>query len=157
MQLALRTNAPDHATALQRASCAVIRARLVSSYCHGGIVVDGVLTHSTSADGLHHLMPGEWTPERWDLIDVGSDRDDAVRTAYVELAGAQYDWLSLLAFVGPRVRDSERLYCFEWCWLAMTGQVPTFRVTPEMLLRQAIQLRGHKWQQNHLPVQQQAA
>lgn len=133
MQLALRRDAPTNATLMQRIACWVIRARLVSQYCHGGVVIDGWLYHATSARGLHALKPGEWTPERWELIDIDADKEVAWRM-WLRYGGAQYDWLSLLAFVGLRVRDSRRMYCFEWCWLAMTGQVPTWRITPEMLL-----------------------
>ena len=44
-------------------------------------------------------------------------------------------WLALLlAFVLPwRVSDRKRLYCFEWCALAMGLQVAG-RITPELLL-----------------------
>jgi hypothetical protein len=133
MLLALRKGPPTDATGWQRFVCAVIKARLASDYCHGGIVIDGALYHATSARGLHRLGAGEWTPKNWDLIDVGGD-DEAALSIFRQHEGAPYDWLSLLAFVGLRVRDSERMYCFEWCWLAITGEQPRARVTPETLL-----------------------
>jgi hypothetical protein len=108
----------------------------VSQYSHAGIVVNGRLLHATSGKGLHAVEPRDWSPERWDLIDFGGD-DAAVEATFRQYEGAHYDWFSLLAFVGLRVRDSRRMYCFEWCWLAMTGLVPTKRITPEMLLRAA--------------------
>lgn len=134
MLLALRKGPPENATIWQRFACWVTKVRLVSQFSHGGIVIDGVLYHATATCGLHALRPGEWHPERWDLIEVGNARDDAARDAFLRLAGAEYDWLSLLAFVGLRVRDSSRMYCYEWCWIALTGEVPRERVTPEMLL-----------------------
>ena len=133
MQLALRKTPPNNATLWQRFACWVISARLVSQYCHGGIVINGWLYHATSAKGLHVLKPGEWTPENWDLIDVGADHETAWRM-WLRYAGARYDWFSLLAFVGLRASDSRRMYCFEWCWLAMTGDNPRIRITPETLL-----------------------
>lgn len=137
MLLALRRDAPAGAAWPQRFFCWLIRARLVSQYCHGGIVIDGCLYHATSANGLHCLKPGEWAPENWDLIGVGADRETAWRM-WLRYGGAKYDWFSLLAFVGLRTRDSERMYCFEWCWMAITGENPGFRVTPEMLLAKGI-------------------
>ena len=132
MLLALRKDAPAGASLLQRFFCWVIKARLVSQYCHGGIVIDGVLYHSTSTLGLHKLDAVAWTPKSWDLIDIGGD-DAVALSIFTRHEGAAYDWFSLLAFVGLRARDRDRMYCFEWCWLAQTGELPTFRVTPEML------------------------
>lgn len=135
MKLALRKTAPTNATWAQRLACWAIKARLVSQYCHGGIVINGELFHATAAHGLHSLPAGQWSPDNWDLIELGdADWHTSVLRLFAHYQGVRYDWLSLLAFVGLRVRDSSRMYCFEWCWLAMTGQVATERVTPEMLL-----------------------
>jgi hypothetical protein len=93
------------------------------------------------------MQPGEWNPDKWDLIDYGGD--DARAIAEFEAACTPpegwwhkfwwkitkgYDVFSLLAFVGPGVRVSWLHYCFELCYRMMTGQPPAFRVTPEMLL-----------------------
>lgn len=135
MKLALRKTAPTNATWLQRLACWAIKARLVSQYCHGGIVINGELFHATAAHGLHSLPAGQWSPDNWDLIELGDAHwHHSALKLFAHYQGARYDWVSLLAFVGLRVRDHDRMYCFEWCWLAMTGQVATERVTPEMLL-----------------------
>lgn len=133
MILALRKTSPTNATLWQRIACWIIKARLVSAYCHGGIVINGYLIHSTSDLGLHAVRPDQWTPAHWDLFEVDCDDNRAMRN-YEALAGAPYDWFSLLAFVGLKARDAKRFYCFEWCYLAMTGESPTVRVTPEMML-----------------------
>ncbi len=133
MLLALRKYPPAGATLWQRFACWVIKARLVSQYCHGGVVVNERLLHTTATGGLHCVSPGNWSPENWDLFDVGGDDGEAAEQ-FIRYEGVDYDWFSLLAFVGPRVRDSHRFYCFEWCWLAMTGEHPKNLVTPEMLL-----------------------
>ena len=134
MLLALRRLPPANATRVQRLSCATIQARLVSAYSHGGIVIAGALYHATAARGLHRLSAYEWSPEHWDLIDVGGSDTQAL-ALFDRYQGAAYDWLSLLAFVGIRgARDGAKMYCFEWCYLAMTGQLNTDRVTPETLL-----------------------
>ena len=137
MKLALRPTAPVNAHVWQRLACWAIRTRLVSRYCHGGIVIDGRLFHTNATSNLHVLEPHEWEPSRWDLVEVGGDDQQALRR-FALYKGALYDWLSLLAFVGLRVSDTNRLYCFEWCWLAITGKVPDFRVTPELLLLHSV-------------------
>ncbi len=134
MKLALRKDAPRDATLWQRFACWLIKARLASQYCHGGVVIDGRMYHATSARGLHCLEAQEWTPEHWVLIDLGDDQETKALELFEQHKGAPYDWFSLLAFVGLPVRDGERFYCFEWRWLAMTGEKPKFRVTPEMLI-----------------------
>ena len=134
MQLALRMDAPTNATLPQLISCFAIKARLVSHYCHGGIVIDGRLYHATSARGLHVLDANKWSPTKWVLVDIGTERDTQALELFQRFEGADYDWFSLLAFVGLPIRDQNRFYCFEWCWLAMTGEHPTARVTPEQLL-----------------------
>lgn len=141
MLLALRKSPPTGASLWQRFTCWVIRTRLVSQWSHGGIVIDGVLYHSTSSRGLHAVGPGAWTPAHWDLIEVQADHQTAEQM-FLHYAGARYDWASLLAFVGLRVRDSKRFYCFEWCWMAITGEVPKTRITPERLLHE--QIRKHR-------------
>lgn len=113
------------------------RARLLTRYPHSGIVQDGMLMHSILSKGVHREP---FDPAGWLLIPITPAIDPA--TAFELLEGTPYDWFSLLAFVLPwRVRNSDRLYCYEWCWLAMTGTVHPGRVTPEMLLALAHRLK----------------
>jgi len=150
MKIALRRDAAKDATAIQRLFCTLIKVRLVSQFCHGGIVIDGALYHITGSHGAQVLQPGNWTPESWLLFEVGGDDGKAIelfndlreaplglfqRAIYKLTKG--YDWFSLLAFVGPMVRVSWLQYCFELCWLMSRGSSPTFRVTPEMLIMEA--------------------
>lgn len=147
MLLALRRDAPVGASWSQRFFCWLIRARLASQWCHGGIVIDGVLYHSTCARGPHALSPGQWTSAHWDLIDIGGDDAQARRefeAACTPPTGwwrrlwwritKGYDSFSLFAFVGLAVRVSWLHYCFELCYRMRTGVKPGVRVTPEMLL-----------------------
>jgi hypothetical protein len=133
MKLALRRDAPSGANWMQRFFCWVIRARLVSMYCHGGIVIAGRLYHSTASKGLHCLPPNDWNPEKWDIFEVGGD-DTKALDLFAQYMGAKYDWLGLLTFVGTKSQDSAKMYCFEWCYYAMTGKKPFERITPELLL-----------------------
>lgn len=129
MQLALRRT--NSATLFGKLFNICTRWRLHTDYPHSGIVIDGMLYHTTFSDGLHESM---FNPEGWELFDV--DGSDAyARSVFNARKGAKYDAISLLAFILPwRVRDSRRLYCYEWCWLVMTGENPKTRITPERLL-----------------------
>jgi len=122
-------NAPGMAGLFSMAT----RARLVTNWPHAGMVVDGVLMHATLANGLH--ATAFTGGSGWDLIELPEQITPQVLDVFARHAGAQYDAVSLLAFLLPwRVSDSRRMYCYEWCWLAMSGQNPHWRVTPEQLL-----------------------
>lgn len=140
MMLALRTQPATDATLLDKLAHWLIKARLVTRYPHAGIVIKDKLYHATAKRGLHVT---EFHPERWELIDIPGDDMDALRL-FAEWEGAQYDWFSLLAFVGFRARDSSRMYCYEWCYLVMTGKHPSKRVTPETLLALATKEQGNR-------------
>ena len=130
--VAFRRTAPAGASWWQRALCALVRWRLVSQWCHAGVICDGVLHHVTVTDGL--TSTDDWTPARWELFALPDSCRYVLQTALQAHAGAKYDWFSLLAFVLPwRVSDHKRLYCFEWCALVM-GLPVAGRITPELLL-----------------------
>jgi hypothetical protein len=74
----------------------------------------------------------------WLLIELGSERDLAVLALFEKLKGTGYDWFSLLAFTIVHASDSEKLYCYEWCIWAMTGNNPGQRITVERLLIEAL-------------------
>jgi hypothetical protein len=106
-------------------------ARLVTRYPHAGIVIDGKLMHTNLSNGLHSER---FLPEGWDLFEV-ADADGLTLLRFRDFEGTPYDVFGLLAFVLPwNVSDSSRMYCYEWCWLAITGVNPRRRVTPEDLL-----------------------
>ena len=130
--IAFRRTAPIGAAWWQRALCALVRWRLVSQWCHAGVVCDGVLHHVTIQDGL--TSTDDWTPSRWDLIPIPETCRPALQAALHQHAGAKYDWFSLLAFILPgRWSDSKRLYCFELPALVL-GISTRQRVTPEKIL-----------------------
>ena len=130
--VAFRRTAPAGAAWWQRALCALVRWRLVSQWCHAGVICDGVLHHVTATDGL--TSTDDWTPARWELFSLPDSARAVLQAALQAHAGARYDWFSLLAFLLPwRVSDRKRLYCFEWCALVM-GLPVAGRITPELLL-----------------------
>lgn len=132
LYLALRRDAASNATWWQRALCALVRWRLASDYCHAGIVCDGVLHHVTTTDGL--TSTDDWTPARWDLIELPGSARDVLQSALQAHAGAKYDWFSLIAFLLPgRWSDHRKLYCFELPAIVL-GISTRQRVTPERIL-----------------------
>lgn len=138
MMLALRADHAQGANAAERAFAALTRWRLASQWCHGGIVIGERLYHANARCGLHE---SDYTPERWTLIDLGPGLDAWALQLFSEMQGARYDFAGVLGFGLPCVQGSDdRLYCFEWCALAMG--VPAARwMTPERLL--AHLLRRH--------------
>jgi len=141
VKLALRPTAASDATLPARIAATAIKVRLVSQYCHGGIVIGNTLWHATAQ---HGVICTDFTSEHWDLIELGDALDADALARVLPLLGAGYDWFSLLAFVIPAdATDAQRWYCFELCWYLLTGENPNFRVTPEMLLKKSIELRGN--------------
>jgi hypothetical protein len=128
--LAFRRTPPSNPTLFQSVASFVTKARLVSQYCHGGVIVNNELLHVNTKHGLHKE---DWTPENWDLFEVKADKQK-ILDLYERYKGTPYDWFSLIAFVGFSASDSDKLYCFEWMYLALTGMNPNFRVTPETLM-----------------------
>ena len=130
--VAFRRTAAVGAPWWQRALCALVRWRLVSQWCHAGIVCDGILHHVTTTDGL--TSTDDWTPARWELFALPDSCRNVLQTALQAHAGARYDWFSLLAFLLPgRWSDRRRLYCFELPAIVL-GMDTRQRVTPERIL-----------------------
>lgn len=136
MLLVFRHEIRPEAKPLDKAGAAIIKARLVSDFYHGGVVVDNVLMHSTLGKGLH-CVP--FRPDGWYILDVGNSQDLHALDGFVRFENAGYDLFSLTAFVVPwRMSDARRWYCFEWQWYCLTGEIPTFRVTPEKLFQKVL-------------------
>ena len=130
--VAFRRTAAVGAPWWQRALCALVRWRLVSQWCHAGVICDGVLHHVTTTDGL--TSTDDWTPSRWELFALPDSSRDVLQSALQAHAGAKYDWFSLIAFLLPgRWSDHRKLYCFELPALVL-GISTRQRVTPERIL-----------------------
>ena len=138
MQLALKKSPASDATGRDKALSWLIKARLASDYCHGGIVIGGDLYHAQPANGLCCIKAGDWSPGKWDFFDVPGAHDNQALASFRSFESTPYDWVSLLSFVGVPARHQNRFYCFEWCYLAITGRLPDDRVTPERLLAKVL-------------------
>lgn len=127
--LALKHKLP---TGLSQLFSRVIRARLDSTYYHGGIVIDGILYESTFRKGVSSQP---FVQDGWDLYHVTNLNSSDVLQRFTSVLHRPYDWFSLLAFVVPwRASVAQWFYCFELCWYLMYGTSPNHRVTPENLL-----------------------
>ena len=130
MKLALRST-PATPTRWLRFCAWVTRARLCSQWCHGAIVIGETLYQSNTAHGLHGTT--DWTPAHWTLIDLGPERDKRALAIFEAREGAPYDWLGVLGFALPVRGERGKLYCFEWCALALGAPRARWQ-TPERLL-----------------------
>lgn len=108
-----------------------IKFRIVSEYSHAGMY-DGVYLYDiTATDNMKkHVLEDK---ENWDFF-VAPVTYDELEVRYLKYMKYKYDWFSLLAFLGLKARDSDRLYCFEWCYIVLTGNNPSVKITPEKLL-----------------------
>lgn len=147
--LALRkTDAPGF---MPRLFSRLTRGRLLTKYPHAGIVVHKDLYHITASRGMH--MVYGFNSDGWDLFHVDVDATAVVKRYALNIK-AKYDWVSLLAFVLPwRVSVRSWLYCYEWCYLAITGELPGKRVTPEDLLTFSKGAYGYKITEQDKPIQ----
>jgi hypothetical protein len=115
------------------------RARLLTKYPHGGVVVDGTLYQATARDGVHSVP---FDPAGWDLFETSADKL-TILDRFSLVNGAKYDWLSLLTFVSAiRIIVRGRWYCYELCHYLLTGQQSARRVTPENLLAGVLHEKG---------------
>lgn len=131
MKLALRRTAASDAKWFQRFFAWLTKVRLVSVYCHGGIVIGDTLYQANAKHGLH---TSEYNPDHWDLFELGSERVIQTLNLFRFLKGSKYDYLGVLGFGIPGIRGNNRkLYCFEWCAMAM-GIPHENWMTPEKLL-----------------------
>ena len=134
MYLALKKTSPKSATKLQKFISNAIKWRLCSNYSHGGIVIGDTLYHSSYMNkGLYSEKFDMSNSPGWDFFYLGNEKDEEVIKLYNKLKGTPYDLLGLLTFIVPFQADYEKLYCFEWCGLALGLNITT-RVTPEDLL-----------------------
>jgi len=140
MKLALRYELPKDAATKSVIGGALIEGRLVTKYAHGGIVIGADLYHSNATHGVHREANADLSG--WLLIDLGDELDARALALFEQVKGLDYDWFSLGAFVVIPIRDSQRWYCFELCFLLMTGHIPLERVTGEALLVLALQRAG---------------
>jgi hypothetical protein len=135
--LALRSGAPDGANWLQREFSRLTQKRLVSDYCHGGVVVAdqnglGLLLQSNLSHGVHCVQPDGWQPEKWTLIET--DRDPArVLELFSYVEGEAYDVGELAAYIGIYLGAKQKYLCFELADLLLETNIAG-RKTPERLI-----------------------
>jgi len=145
MKIAFKKTAASDAGLLAKFGTWYTKVRLVTEYPHGGVVIGDTLYHSNAANGLHKTS---FTETKWDLFDVGTDGEAAFLEWFGQNEGKlKYGWLKLLGFttlvwaldllrkvpiIGKHI--AKTIYCYEVTWVALTGKLPSGRVTPEFTL-----------------------
>lgn len=125
--LALRKSAPQGV--IKKLITYLIKWRLHTKYPHAGIVEDGILYEMTT----HGLVSSKSLLGDWDLFPVVCQQ--SAKATYDKLLGIEYDYFSEIGFVLPiKVRDSKRIYCYEFCYQVITGNQANDKITPEILL-----------------------
>lgn len=133
MKLAFRkTNAPGFFPGLFNA---YTKWSLKTGYSHGGVVIGDQIWHTTK----HGVMPETFElTEAWDLFETCvSDKIALERCTKVH--GMRYDPASLLGFKLPiQISDSRGLYCFEFQWLALTGEHSRNLISPDTVMAEVL-------------------
>ena len=119
--------------------------RLLTQFPHAGVMIKndyfphGDIFHTTISRGVHPIIVEKFDNKNWLFVRVNVDFHE-VMNRYYRVLGAPYDWFSLLAFALPfRFTKASWFYCYELAWFLLKGEIPTFRVTPEMLLKFALE------------------
>lgn len=108
---------------------------LKTDYPHGGVIIDGILWHTTPKG----LQPEVFNNHNdFDVFDtLVSDKIALNRIS--EYKGIRYDGIGLIGFKLPwRFSDSKALYCFEVLWLALTGENPNKPISPDTVMAELL-------------------
>ena len=96
----------------------------------------GRVFHANLSDGVH-IWKRILKDHFFDFIKLRVQEDlyIDIQERFSRVQGAKYDLFSLLAFVGLRVRDSKRFYCYELTYFLLTGELAKRRISVEDLLQ----------------------
>jgi hypothetical protein len=105
-----------------------------SPYSHIELVFsDGLAGSASFADGGVRLKQIEFSPERWDFIELPAHLEPAARAWFEQHSGAGYDLLGNLQFILALFGNSrERWFCSEACAAAL-GLPEPWRYDPGTL------------------------
>jgi uncharacterized protein YycO len=111
--------------------------RTLSKYSHAELVIDGKCWSSSERDNgvrgkVINLDSGHWDvyPVAWQFDDP-----DKALTWFLDHDGAHYDWLGILRFVLPFVKQKDNEYFCSEAIAAALGVTDTYKLTPKDLLR----------------------
>jgi hypothetical protein len=111
--------------------------RTLSKYSHCELVIDGVCWSSSARDGGVRAKEIDLTTGHWDVFYVADDLNDkaAALAWFLEHEGDRYDWLGIVRFVLPFVKQSPgKQFCSEAVDAALGGQ-NSYKVSPKDLLK----------------------
>lgn len=109
----------------------VVRTWTASPYSHVELIFsDGIAGSASFADGGVRLKRIEFSPERWDFIELPAHLEAAARTWFEAHVGAGYDLLGNLQFIlAPFGQVERRWFCSEACAAAL-GMPEAWRYDP---------------------------
>lgn len=65
---------------------------------------------------------GEFKPENWDLIPLTHIDSQQIENFYQKTKGEKYDFLGAVGGIFHILEKTNRWYCSEWCYQAITGE-----------------------------------
>lgn len=112
----------------------VVRSWCLSPYSHVELIFsDGMAGSASFADGGVRLKRIEFSPERWDFIELPAHLEPAARAWFELHKDAKYDLLGNLQFIlAPFGQAERRWFCSEACAAAL-GFPDPWRYDPPTL------------------------
>lgn len=95
----------------------VIKLRTWSKYSHAELVIDGWAYSSSVRDRGVRRKQIEFSPERWDIIEIDPKRVnlDYALAFFLRYEGSKYDWWNIVRYALPFVPQKENQFvCFEF-------------------------------------------
>jgi len=77
---------------------------------------DGTAFSSSWRDGGTRFKKINIIPERWDMVDIETDKEEEIKTWCETQLGKEYDWRGVFSIVIPFIlQDGNKWYCSEIC------------------------------------------
>lgn len=115
----------------------LICIRTLSKYSHAELVIDGKCWSSSEKDGGVRGKIIDLDSGHWDVYPVEWKSDDPVKALawFLDHDGDHYDWMGVLRFVLPFVKQKTNEYFCSEAIAAALGAVNTDKLAPKDLLR----------------------
>lgn len=116
IQLAFYKGPPDSTDLVHVTTHNLIKLRTWSKYSHAELVINGWSFSSSVRDRGVRRKKISFNPNRWDVIEIDPSRVnlDYAFSFFARYEGAGYDWLNILRYVLPFVKQKEgKFVCFE--------------------------------------------
>jgi hypothetical protein len=108
----------------------------LSNYSHAELVIDGVCWSSSARDKGVRDTRINLNSGHWDVFDVvlGCDEAQALKW-FQEHKGLKYDWLGIIRFVLPFVKQKDNQWFCSEAVAAALGEANPYKLSPKKLLK----------------------